>query len=159
MSTGTPSKKQNKWEMQIWIFILQSNLLLWDLSLLWGNSGCNYIGTAFVVASGQILPALGLEQTWIEKCRCSRTYHVHITPVNWFYWVLRAPNDLEKLCFACPLVALAAAGFLAQKPSMVPEACGAGAAKVGGLARGSAKRAISLKAWRWSWASFCLKKL
>lgn len=159
MSTGTPTKKQNKREMQIWSFILRSNLLLWDLSLLWCNSGCNYIGTAFVVASGQILRALGLEQTWIEKCRCSPAYHVHLTPVNWFYWVLRAPNNLEKLCFECPLVAFAAAGFLAQKPFVVPEAWGAGLRSWTGLARGSAKQAVSLKARRRSRAPFCLKTL
>lgn len=105
MSTGTPNKKQNKQEMPIWISILRSNLLLWDLSLLWCNSGSNYIGTAFVVALGQILPPLGLEQTWIKKCRCSPIFYVHITPVNWFYWMLWA-HIWETLCFECPLLVL-----------------------------------------------------
>lgn len=103
MSTGTLSRKQNKREMQICTFI---HCKVTSYYRIWASCGvifcCNCIVTAFVAASGQILPALGLEQTWIEKCRCSPTYHVHVMPVKLILLGDMGTQQFGKLVFLMP---------------------------------------------------------
>lgn len=160
MSTGTLSRKQNKREMQICTFI---HCKVTSYYRIWASCGvifcCNCIVTAFVVASGQILPALGLEQTRIEKCRCSPTYHVHVMPVKLILLGGMGTQQFGKLVFLMPSSGSYRCRFSCSEILSGPRGLWSRAARHGVMARNSAKQDISQKAWRGSQAPLSFQKL